>query len=210
MDRIKCFVITRVEKQRISLRRYTMHLTGDMHPCTKGGGYHSALTFLGDEPTERDEEGYIANGARLREPKDHPRWPTQCASCDYVFQDYDVWQRFSEELFCREETGEIMTIRQAPAGAMSEAAWLDQFQIPQGEHNLVVKTPGGEWCIDSQSSNCGQPEDHQQKFHHCWIRHGIAPNITVSKEGGPTCSAGAGSIQCGSYHGFLRDGWLEG
>jgi hypothetical protein len=39
------------------------------------------------------------------------------------------------------------------------------------------------------------------------VRHGEAPNITVDKNG-VTCGAGAGSIQCGSYHGFLRNGEL--
>jgi hypothetical protein len=72
---------------------------------------------------------------------------------------------------------------------------------------LNVQTPGGSWCIDSYCSNCtrrGEP-------HSCWCRHGEAPNITVDKIPNPgetTCSAGAGSIQCGDYHGFLRNGFL--
>lgn len=46
--------------------------------------------------------------------------------------------------------------------------------------------------------------------HKCWIRHG-APSeamLTVDKQG-VTCQAGAGSILCGKYHGFLRCGYLE-
>ena len=43
--------------------------------------------------------------------------------------------------------------------------------------------------------------------HNCWVREGIPPNITVSKH--PiNCNSGAGSIQQGRYHGFLRDGHL--
>lgn len=69
---------------------------------------------------------------------------------------------------------------------------------------LWVQTPGGGWCIDSRASNCTMPYDYD---HRCWVRHGEPPAITVDKAG-VTCQAGAGSIQCGSYHGFLRDGAL--
>ena len=43
--------------------------------------------------------------------------------------------------------------------------------------------------------------------HRCWCRHGEPPNITVDKNG-PTCPAGAGSIQCNDWHGYLRNGEL--
>jgi hypothetical protein len=56
-----------------------------------------------------------------------------------------------------------------------------------------------------QASNCTLPGD---KKHHCWIRHGEVPNLTVDKAG-VTCAAGAGSIQAGDYHGFLRNGEFE-
>jgi len=78
------------------------------------------------------------------------------------------------------------------------------FNTPEGTQALFVETPGGPWCIDSRASNCTKPEDNE---HRCWIRHGEVPKITVDKNGN-TCSAGAGSIQAGNYHGFLRDGIL--
>lgn len=82
--------------------------------------------------------------------------------------------------------------------------------LPAREHShvfedgpcLCVQTPGGTWNIDSRASNCTMPYDYE---HRCWIRHGEPPNITVDKAG-KTCSAGGGSIQCGSYHGFLQYG----
>lgn len=74
-----------------------------------------------------------------------------------------------------------------------------------GEH-LCVMTPGGVWNIDSRASNCGLPDDRE---HRCWPRRGRPPLVTVDKSFGPTCSAGAGSIQVGAYHGFLRDGKLS-
>lgn len=73
-----------------------------------------------------------------------------------------------------------------------------------GPH-LIVMTPGSEWNIDSRASNCGLPYDYA---HRCWIRHGEPPLVTVDKAGGATCTAGAGSIQAGSYHGFLTGGEL--
>lgn len=74
---------------------------------------------------------------------------------------------------------------------------------------LCVRTPGGEWVIDSRASNCGNPSDNDHK---CWPRHGEAPLVTVDKSFGITCGTGGGSIVAGSgehqYHGFLRDGFL--
>ena len=91
------------------------------------------------------------------------------------------------------------------------AMWFEEQWLSEGKHrdwdnddgqHLVVRTPGGLWDIDSRASNCGSPND---RLHRCWIRHGIAPDITVDKVG-LTCSAGAGSIISGKYHGFLRAG----
>lgn len=77
------------------------------------------------------------------------------------------------------------------------------YTFADGPH-LCVQTPGGSWNIDSRASNCTLPYDYN---HRCWIRHGEPPQITVDKSG-VTCSAGAGSIACGSYHGFLQNGAL--
>jgi len=81
----------------------------------------------------------------------------------------------------------------------------DMFWDNKEDHHLCVVLPNGDhWNIDSRASNCTLPND---KTHRCWIREGTPPSITVGKAG-HTCSAGAGSIACGSYHGFLRDGVL--
>jgi hypothetical protein len=79
----------------------------------------------------------------------------------------------------------------------------DSYFPDENGRVLAVKTPGGVWIIDSRASNCTKPTDNT---HRCWIRHGVPPLITVDKSGGLTCDAGAGSIQAGSYHGFLRNG----
>jgi hypothetical protein len=201
--RIKCFFLEPTEKVAVSLRRYS-----SSGGCpANNGNYHNAQNFITEEPIERDKNGYVNNGTKPTPDHDDPKWPGTC-TCGYAFQESDHWQRFIDEVYKRTDTGEETTLRDVPPGAMWHAWWADKFQVPQSEHNLVVKTPGGEWQIDSQSSNCTMPDDRRQERHHCWIRHGDIPNITVDKNG-MTCGAGAGSIQCGNYHGFLRNGYLE-
>ncbi len=74
----------------------------------------------------------------------------------------------------------------------------------EGEHLHVVLPNGHHWDVDSRASNCTRKED---RAHRCWIRSGEPPRVTAGKSGN-TCSAGAGSILSGNYHGFLRDGML--
>lgn len=206
MARIRCFLLEQTDRVRIKLRRYST-MKG---ACTLYG-YHNASTPIEEEPIQPDPErpGYIMNASGDSHDHADSRWPATCA-CGYQFQESDEWQRFTERIYRRVDTGEDLTLRDAPPGAMWEAWWFDDTFVPQGAHNLVVMTPGGEWTIDGQASNCTMLEDRRQEKHHCWIRHGVAPDITVDKgENGQSCGAGAGSIQCGDYHGFLRNGYLE-
>lgn len=122
----------------------------------------------------------------------------------------------------RVDTGEVFeSVALAPVGAMWFAEWLDGVYVPQLDHVLVVKTPGGDWVIDMEANNCTMPNrpksarrgKHEtygrfQEDHHCWIIQGAVPDITVDKNG-VTCGAGAGSIGQPHYHGFLRNGYLE-
>lgn len=112
-----------------------------------------------------------------------------------------------EPVYIREDTGAELFLRDAPVGSIYYADWYDDLFVPQKAHVVCVETPGGVWIVDSQASNCGIPEDHRQEHHHCWIIEGEIPYITVTKNG-KTCSAGAGSIQCGNWHGFLKNGYL--
>lgn len=111
-------------------------------------------------------------------------------------------------VFRRLDNGEEYSYATLPPGAMYWAEpgyWeYNGMGIGPDGRTLVVKTPGGMWCIDSRAGNCTRPDDNA---HRCWVRHGEAPLITVDKAG-DTCAAGAGSIVCGDYHGFLRNGKL--
>lgn len=73
-----------------------------------------------------------------------------------------------------------------------------------GKHYMIVLPNGEHWIMGRRASNCGRKDDHT---HRCWVVHGESPNITIDKNG-DTCSAGAGSILCAGWHGFIRNGEL--
>jgi hypothetical protein len=162
MGRIRCFLLTDTGGTRYSLRRYSC---GAICKCPGNGSYHNAQVHMSDSPDD--------NNSPLRPPKSDPRWPTKCDHCDYAFVDEDNWQVFPEAIY-RTQEGAFMTLRNAPAGAMWFCDWMP-WKGADG-HSLVVKTPGGEWCVDSQASNCTRKDD---KVHRCWIRHGSVPDITA-------------------------------
>lgn len=190
-----CYMLEPTGQQRRFLRRYS-RTSGSGWTCETG--WHEARVFLDEVPDEKKPIGDSW-------PHDDERWPSTCGKCDYAFSEDDQWQLFVESLYKRSDNDELTTIRDAPPGAMWYADWLsiDRWKGPDGR-TLMCKTPGGEWMIDGQASNCTLPNDAE---HRCWVRSGEPPKVTAGKTG-RTCSAGAGSIACGSYHGFLRDGIL--
>lgn len=214
MPRYMCFFLEPTDRAFLALRRYANSQT---RPCTNGS-YHNGFTALGTAPVTINERGiYHLAEPHPDPPHDDARWPTMCARCGYTFQPDDEWQPWYERLYRRIDTGEEMTLRDTPPGALWYADWLQDLEGrwtgPDGRV-LYCKTPGGDWNIDSRASNCGLKEDDA---HRCWIRHGDPTDpqglhtgvpLNVDKNG-LTCQAGAGSIQCGAYHGFLRHGALE-
>jgi hypothetical protein len=195
----------------LGLRRYIRRADGGGFTCEDG--FHSALVRIGEAPaTFRDEEHGRVLAAREPTPIDDPRWPTQCA-CGYQFTNDDHRQAdWQELLYRRSDTGEETTLRDAPPGASWDAWWMPSggtFGRGRGADGifLIVRCPNGrDWHVDGRASNCGLPDD---VTHRCWVRHGDPrqANVTVDKNGA-TCSAGAGSIQAGDYHGFLQNGVL--
>lgn len=108
----------------------------------------------------------------------------------------------------RADTGEQGGIQDFGPGAMWNAHWMPTSEGSVDGRYIVVRLPNGhEWAMDGPSSNCTRPGEP----HDCWCRHGDPPRLTVDKNPEPgrsTCAAGAGSIQAGNFHGFLRDGIL--
>lgn len=193
---IPCFLLVPTGRTRRFLRRYA----NNADECPGGIGYHDAMNeidVVDGKATITDE---IPPGIAL----DDPRWPAKCSACGRPFEDGDVRQLFAKSLYGRGDTGEEMALQDAPPGAMWFAPWMESWCKGPDGRCLVVKTPGGDWMVDSRASNCTMPDDDKHK---CWVRHGEAPKVTVDKNGN-TCGAGGGSIICGAWHGFLRDGGL--
>lgn len=173
--------------------------------CTSIFGYHNAATFI---EKQQKAFGYIDRLKVSDQIKADQRWPKECP-CGYIFQDTDEWEiDFKSEYAKHDDPTLVFTLAKnsAPIGAMWFADWyLPACAGPDG-HSLVVRTPGGDWLVDSRASNCTLPNDD---VHKCWVRTGEPPNITVGK-GGFTCAAGAGSIlMSNGYHAFLQDGILR-
>jgi hypothetical protein len=197
-------MVTALDKGELSLRRYTRHTGG--WGCEDG--WHQAKNPVGevDYVASEDNEGRLFWAVREypRIPHDDSRWPTHCEKgCGYAFTEEDEWQHFHNVWYQRPETGEKWIIHDLPPGAMYDAFWMGH-KGPDGLSLQVICPNGAPWAIDGRASNCTMPEDN---VHWCWIRHGEPPEITVDKNG-PTCAAGAGSIQARDYHGFLQNGWL--
>lgn len=219
-----CFLLTPTDRVLLSLRRYV----------GSGGDqgykhYHEAKNVIG-------QAEYITPGDVLKEngpiSADDVRWPVKCCHCDYMFIDSDPKQYFQERLYMHGETGELMTLRAAPVGAMWFAEESNEYYASRkgaDGKTLIVRTPGGDWCIDNRATNCDSAckhcgvayKDHRAGVgcghyedahanHKCWVRHGVAPNIHVDKNG-HTCGAGAGSFQDAAniWHGFLHHGRLH-
>lgn len=73
--------------------------------------------------------------------------------------------------------------------------------------SIACRCPDGhDWHIDSRANNCTMRDD---KEHRCWVRHGTIGDMLHVDKAGHTCSAGAGSIDTGKFHGFLHHGVLR-
>jgi hypothetical protein len=216
--RIRCFLLVPTGLTRVSLRRYE---TVPGKPCGDRS-FHSAETPVGDmaEKFKNTKDDGRMLVVPIATPHKHdPRWPSAC-ECGRAFSKKAEYQVFTRTLMTRTDSDAVMTLDDAPVGAMWDAWWYRQhgpawwyrqhgpdafsFWSPVDGMNLMVKTPGGEWYVDGRANNCDQPD----RPHRCWVRHGVPPDITVDKNG-DTCGAGAGSIQARQYHGFLRGGFLE-
>lgn len=129
-----------------------------------------------------------------------------------------------EKLYRRSDTGELVSLADAPIGAMWDASWMaSEVRTGPDGITLVVRTPGGDWCVDAECNNCTRtqwgPKEidgrlHDKvwlgRTHYCWVRHGDPrqPETMHVDKNGETCSAGGGSILQSSYHGFLHHGEL--
>ncbi|MES5489064.1 hypothetical protein QMZ05_40505 [Bradyrhizobium sp. INPA03-11B] len=214
MTPIKVFFLEPTDRERRWLRRFSF---SDKRQCPKQSYGCHAMFEIGEADILYTADGYIDATGRLMPPKADPRWPKACAACGRAFDDGDEWQLFSRQIYVRASDGFRCTLEDAPPGACWNAWWIadrrSEEQIgcawmvgPDGR-SLVVKCPDGhQWMVDARASNCTKPDDDK---HHCWVRHGRPEDGTLHVDkAGNTCAAGAGSIQTGKWHGFLRNGYL--
>lgn len=201
---IQCFFLERTDLFRRSLRRFIW--THEPQCPQPGCSYHNVATVIDAAIPER----FLGEGERYMSPadfpNDDPRWPLTCG-CGHVFRPTDPYQLCWDRLYRKQGTEELYDPgREAPAGAIWYQDWLigaDWGPGPDG-HYLAIQTPGGVWHPDARASNCTRQDD---KVHRCWVRHGAVPHLHIDKEG-ETCSAGAGSVISGKWHGFLHHGKL--
>lgn len=192
--RVKCFWLEPTDMFDVELRRY---VSSAKDTCEAGPiipfvgamqvtmGYHNASTVIGQVQRDRDH-GFRQNGTFAEELKTDERWPKACR-CGRPFVDDDQWQRNEVQLWKRGDNGELVTLSDAPAGAMWNATWyLDHPGMTRNnpKESIVVKTPAGEWLIDGPASNGPG-----------WTRRGVPPLLEV------TPSIGIGSPQ--RFHGWL-------
>lgn len=189
-SRVRCFLLTPTDEVVVQLRRYDRsELPPPAHRCFYRAPrypgaeevtryYHDAVVEIGRETGTLDPS---CDGEHdlPDAPHDDPRWPTHCA-CGYAFTDQDFYGEDRVRLYRRGDTGGLVTISEAPAGALYDhdgAPWK----------RLMCKTPAGEWMI-------GHPL-------HGWSWTGELPDITVT----PSIAIG----EPRRFHAVLTNGWLE-
>lgn len=202
MAPIKVFWLEQTEAVRVSLRRFTF--SGDKK-CRASDWGHDADTVIEPETTRGLWPDSSGDHDKLV-THDDPRWPADCEQCGEPFQQDDEWQVNVRKLWRGAPDGRLYALHDAPKGAMWDAHWMGEHDRGPDGICLVVKTPGGDWMVDGRCSNCTRPKEP----HQCWTRAGDprTGTVDVGKQYGETCSAGAGSIIAGGWHGFLRAGWL--
>jgi hypothetical protein len=201
---VKVFYIEETNNFKVYLRRYTF--SDDTSPkCPLNGWGHDASVLINQDIHIPESP---ASGDNW--PHEDERFPKVCG-CGYIFKNEDKWQVRYERLYYSKDHDKSYTLYEdLPVGACWNADWMLPLlggKMPYDSRYLCVKCPNGcEWAIDGRASNCTRKDDNT---HFCWVRHGKPEDGTLHVDkNGDTCDAGAGSIICGDWHGFLHNGHL--
>lgn len=186
-------------------------------------GCDAEVLILSEAPESEWREEYALEEDSRRHSRtlaeriadEDPRWPSRCDRCGADFPPDATRQVWADRLYTGAPDGALHSERSLPVGALRHLEWMEGVPEFCGPDGIALQciTPGGEWIVDSEASNCTRKGDPSHK---CWIRHGDPRDPQGLKTGvklhvdknGDTCAAGAGSIACGSYHGFLHNGRL--
>lgn len=204
MDTV-CFWLEPTDRVRRHLRRYagSQGRPGEGTCAVSEQGLHQTWVRIEDADAVWREPDQAAGGRKSLKNDEvgdfigDKRWPTACR-CGYKFRDDDLRQVVTDLIYRRADTGEEMTLRDAPPGALWDAWWLRGERVGAAQYGgpdgrvITVKTPAGPWVVD------GPPMDQPEQQ---WIRTGQPPKITVRP-----------SIRIGSpvrYCAFLTNGILQ-
>lgn len=176
-------------------------------------GIHNAYSELG---VKLDTEDFKAFGSE--ENYSNELWPTACQACGVKVplnvpepiqvdeEGYRLVKQVFVSRFYDNESGspQIGDIYQLKHEDRSCIYWDNC----DGIHTYGLLPNGHTWDINSRASNCTLKDD---RTHRCWVATGSVFDGTLDVgKNGNTCDAGAGSIQAGSWHGFLRNFTWEG
>ena len=196
-DRIKCFYVEATTLSRRWLRRLSW-----MASKEDPNHYHDARIYHSDvEETDAIVTLWNSRNDVPAEWKDCA-WPIEC-ECGYVFTENDPYQVFKRQLYKRIDNGELMTLEDAPVGAMWNSQWPEGWKgYTAGEDGIIltVKTPGGEWVVDG-------PESGKQVVG--WRREGVAASVEPTVTVMSSIVIGVITGSQNQYHGWLRNGYLE-
>lgn len=222
-DPIQTFWVVPSERVLRKLRRYDgRSREAGGHDCPGRDGYHNASARI--EPAEGvpirrsyDQGADDAETSGDTWPHDDPRWPTNCAGCDYLFTDRDEWQLFAERMYVRAdgEPGEYALVLRndadhaVPAGAMWDAWWYPDGWKVDGVSLVVMLPDRTPWTVDGPSSSCTARSDggegHDTRTgHRCWTRTGDPTSSPPTVDANPSIASGHPE----TYHGYLRHGQL--
>lgn len=210
MAEIQCFWLEDTGNKGLGLRRFTL---SDEKLCAASpggkGGHDSWYQVCGPNGLHYSPpEGVqgVIDGHDLakygQEFLGRPEWPTHCR-CGYAFAEDDRRQVWFDTVYRRSDTHRLVMLRDAPVGAMWHAQWYRElaersqeagqtkptFCVHPDGRCLMVRTPGGDWCVDQRSSQGGY-----------WRREGVPPYVTAH----PSIALGDPE----RYHGWLRGGIL--
>lgn len=153
MSDIPVFWIEPTDRSQRFLRRFVPSNVGNCPAKPGQYSFHDALVRIEDGRIITLPNGCYSNDCDTWSRID-PRWPKCCEACGYEFQPEDTWQLFHERIYLRPDTGEEVTLRRAPVGAIWRAEWHEPHIAGPDGMCIVCKTPAGEWMIDSVASNC--------------------------------------------------------
>lgn len=164
---VVCFLLEEVARVRRGLRCHSSER------CAGSVGYHNARHA-------HDEIAYPPGAIGIDAIVDRPHipeelWPDRCDACGYRFGVSVDRQITTCRVYRRADTGELVTLRTAPHGAMWRATWMEPHPTSPDGLAYVVKLPDGtDWLIDGPTYDAAVNTNGPG-----WTRSGEAPRLTV-------------------------------